>query len=258
MHPGATYRRDLLQHIIQARGRRFRPSSAFASLARIITIDPRRGIGRMSHLRSEASVRRKVRTPSIFGAGGASMTEQRIASEEVFRGRLLGVRVDRVRLPSGRASTREVVEHPGAVAVLPVLDDGRLVLVRQFRYAVGRALLEVPAGTREPGEADEATARRELREETGYEAAALEPLARYYISPGWCTEELVAFRATGLRQAGARPELDEALEVVVVEPADVTRLIAGGEIGDAKTITTLLAHLGGARIAPDYGPNNPA
>ncbi|MGH9172827.1 MAG: NUDIX hydrolase, partial [Vicinamibacterales bacterium] len=136
-----------------------------------------------------------------------------------------------------------VVEHPGAVAILPVHADGTIVLVRQFRYAVGRALLEVPAGTREPGEPDEATARRELREEVGLEAERIELLARFFISPGWCNEELVAFRATGLREIGAQPEQDEQLEIVQIAPADLPTLIANGEIADAKTITAVLAHL---------------
>jgi ADP-ribose pyrophosphatase len=172
------------------------------------------------------------------------MPEERISSEQVFDGKLVKVRVDRVRLPSGRDGTREVVEHPGAVAILPVTDEGKLILVRQFRYAVGRSLLEVPAGTREPGEPDEETARRELHEEVGLEAATIEQLARFYISPGWCNEELVAFRATGLREIGAQPEQDEDLEIVEVDPVEIPHLIASGEIGDAKTITSVLAHLG--------------
>jgi ADP-ribose pyrophosphatase len=171
------------------------------------------------------------------------MPEERISSERVFDGRLLKVRVDRVELPSGRVGTREVVEHPGAVAILPVKADGKLILVRQFRYAVGKHLLEVPAGTREPGEPDEETARRELHEEVGLEAGTIEPLARFFISPGWCNEELVAFRATDLREIGAQPEQDEEIEIVEVDPTDIPALIASGEIGDAKTITSVLAHL---------------
>lgn len=173
------------------------------------------------------------------------MTEKRISSETVFDGRLVRVRVDRVELPSGRLGTREVVEHPGAVAILPVMDDGRLVLVRQFRYAVGRALLEVPAGTREPGEDPRETAIRELREEVGLVAATVEPLVRFLISPGWCNEELIAYRATGLRDVGAAPELDEEIEIVRIAPDEVAGLIAAGEIGDAKTITSIFAHLRG-------------
>ena len=174
------------------------------------------------------------------------MAEQRISSERVFDGRLVKVRVDAVRLPSGREATREVVEHPGAVAILPVTSDGKLILVRQFRYAVGRSLLEVPAGTREPGEPDEETARRELHEEVGLEAGTIELLARFFISPGWCNEELVAFRATDLREIGAQPEQDEDLDIVQVDPAEIPALIASGEIGDAKTITAVLAHLRGS------------
>ncbi|MDQ3549263.1 MAG: NUDIX hydrolase [Chloroflexota bacterium] len=171
------------------------------------------------------------------------MPEHRISSERVFNGKLVKVRVDSVRMPSGREATREVVEHPGAVAILPVTEAGKLILVRQFRYAVGRSLLEVPAGTREPGEADEATARRELHEEVGLEAGTIDLLARFYISPGWCNEELVAFRAADLREIGAQPEQDEDLDIVEIDPADIPALITSGEIADAKTITAVLAHL---------------
>lgn len=171
------------------------------------------------------------------------MAEQQIASERVFEGKLVQVRVDRVRLPSGREATREVVEHPGAVAILPVLDDGRLVLVRQYRYAVQRALLEVPAGTLEPGESPEDCAVRELQEEVGLVAGVVEELARFFVSPGWCNEELIVYRATGLRDVGASPAQDEDLEIVHVFPAEVPDLMRRGEIGDAKTLTAVLAHL---------------
>lgn len=169
--------------------------------------------------------------------------EQRLSTELAFDGKLVRVRVDQVRTPSGRTATREVVEHPGAVAILPVLDDGSLVLVRQFRYAVGREMLEVPAGTREPGEEPRQTAIRELHEEVGYEADDVNLLLRYYISPGWCNEELIVYRATGLRAIGAKPEQDEILHAVTIAPSDVPVLIASREIADAKTITAILAHL---------------
>lgn len=171
------------------------------------------------------------------------MPEERISSEQAFKGKLIGVRVDRVRTDSGRETTREVVEHPGAVAILPVLNDGRVLLVRQYRYAVGRELLEVPAGTREPGEEPEMTASRELREEVGYDADRIDEMFVYYISPGWCNERLFGYRATGLTQVGAQPDQDENIEIVPIDPNDAPALIAQGEIADAKTIALLYAHL---------------
>lgn len=172
-----------------------------------------------------------------------SRLEERLSSERAFDGKLLRVRVDQVRTSSGRTATREVVEHPGAVAILPVLEDGSMVLVRQFRYAVGRELLEVPAGTREHGEDPRQTAIRELHEEVGFEAEQVDLLLRYFISPGWCNEELIAYRATGLRNIGTQLEQDENIEPVVVRAAEVAGLIASGEIADAKSITAILAHL---------------
>lgn len=171
------------------------------------------------------------------------MTEERIASETVFEGRLLKVRVDTVRTPEGREAQREVVEHPGAVAILPVMDDGRIVLVRQFRYAVGRDLLEAPAGTRELDETHEECAHRELEEEIGMRARRMEILTRFFVSPGWCNEELVIFRAWDLERSTPNPEDDEDLEIVLVDPGEIPRLISNGEIADAKTLTAVTMHL---------------
>lgn len=172
------------------------------------------------------------------------MAEERQASELVYDGRLIQVRRDSVRLESGRLTTREVVEHPGAVGILPLTDAGRIVLVRQYRYAVGRSLLELPAGTRELGEPLEATARRELREETGYEAGRLDELMRFFTSPGWANEEIVLYRASALEQAGPVPDSDEILDVVEVAPAEITGLMRDGSIADAKTISAVMFHLG--------------
>lgn len=169
--------------------------------------------------------------------------ERRTASEVVFDGQLVRVRVDQVVLPSGRASVREVVEHPGAVGILPVTAEGNVILVRQFRYAVGSELYEIPAGTREPDEPPEVCAARELREETGFEAEVIEPLLRFFVSPGWCTEELIVYRATGLSQVGASPEDDEVIDPVEVRPGEIPGLMRDGRIADAKTVTALLAYL---------------
>ncbi len=172
------------------------------------------------------------------------MAEELVASEVAFAGRLLRLRVDTVRLSGGRVSRREVVEHPGAVAVLPVLPSGEIVLVRQYRHAVGRTLLEVPAGTREPVEPPEECARRELLEETGYEAGVLRELARFYVSPGWASEELIVYLATDLVARQARPADDEWIAVERVAPEQVLELIRRRDIADAKTLIAVLGYLG--------------
>lgn len=168
--------------------------------------------------------------------------EPLLSTRRVFDGRLVGVRVDTVRTVSGAEREREVVEHPGAVAVLPILPDGGMVLVRQYRHAVGRSLLEVPAGTREPDEDPERTGRRELEEETGYSAGAFTELVRFLVSPGWADEELIVFLATDLSAGAANPEDDESLETQVVYAPEMAGLVASGAIADSKTIISLLAY----------------
>lgn len=167
-----------------------------------------------------------------------------LSSEQVFDGDLIQVKVDTVLFPNGNQRTRETAHHPGAVAILPVLPDGRMVLVRQYRYATGRSLLEVPAGTLDPGESPEACALRELAEETGYRTGRLSKLCQFYCSPGWADEVLHAFVATDLTAGDASPEEDEDLNIVEIQPEDVQRLIEQGEIADAKTIVSLLGYLG--------------
>jgi 8-oxo-dGTP pyrophosphatase MutT (NUDIX family) len=169
--------------------------------------------------------------------------EKRVDGRYAYRGRIINVRVDRVELASGRETVREVVEHPGAVAIVPVEDNGNILLVRQYRYAVGRVLLEVPAGTREPEESAESCARREVEEEVGMQAGRLELLSSFYISPGWCDEKIVIFRAWDLQASLVHPDDDEVIDIVSVAPEDVTRLIANQEVADAKSITSLLLHL---------------
>lgn len=170
--------------------------------------------------------------------------EALVRSERPFEGKLISVRVDTVRLPDGSERRREVVEHPGAVGILPVLATGTLVLVRQYRYAISRALLEIPAGTREPDEDAESCARRELAEETGYRAKRITELVRFYVSPGWADEELIIYLADDLEPGEVHPAEDERLEVVHVRPDEVAGLMAAGEIADSKSIVALLAYLG--------------
>lgn len=167
--------------------------------------------------------------------------EERLASERVFTGRVLSLEVDRVRLPGGGEAVREVVRHPGAAVIVPILGDGRVVLVRQFRYAAGETLLELPAGKREADEDPAACAARELAEETGLRAARLDYLIGYYTAPGFTDEFLHCFVASGLTPAaGAVRDADEHCELVPLPLDEALCRIAAGEIRDAKTILGLL------------------
>jgi len=167
-----------------------------------------------------------------------------VESRNVFAGRLIQVRVDKVRMPDGSVHEREIVEHPGAVAIVAVLPNGNLLLVRQYRHAIGRRTLELPAGTRETGEDPWVTALRELREETGYTAGRLTELVRFYVSPGWTNEELIVYLAHDIVSGTSATEPDEDLTLETIAPVDVTDLIQRGEIADSKSIVGLLAWLG--------------
>jgi ADP-ribose pyrophosphatase len=172
----------------------------------------------------------------------APLRETRIDGDAVFDGALLHVRRDRVRLPDGSEATREFVVHPGAVLVVPVLDDGRLVVERQFRYPLGRVFLEFPAGKMDPGEAAEATARRELVEETGYEAAELTLLAVLHPVISYSTEAIQCFVARRLRHVGARLDHGEFLELETPTLDELLGALDRGEITDAKTVASLLLY----------------
>lgn len=172
------------------------------------------------------------------------MQEQLLHREVVFAGRLITVYRDDVVLPDGQRRVREIVHHPGAVAVLAVKGDGRVVLVRQYRHAIGRMSLELPAGTLEPGESPEACARRELEEETGYRAGVLRELVRFAVSPGWTDEELVVFIAEELELSEPHPAADERLSVVELTTDEVRFALVRGEICDAKSLIGLLGYFG--------------
>ncbi len=168
------------------------------------------------------------------------MPERTTASRTAFRGRLISLRVDAVALDDGRTTTREIVEHPGAVAILP-WDGERLTLVRQWRHPAGDALLEVPAGTLDPGEERAVTARRELAEEVELAADAWEEGPSFFTAPGFCTEYLTVFLATGLHPAtGAGHDPDEEIEVVRLPLAEALRAVDDGRIRDGKSIAAIL------------------
>ena len=166
--------------------------------------------------------------------------EEQLESTQVFRGRLLDVRLDRVRLPDGEECQREYVRHQGAVAVIAQLDNGQLLLVRQHRYHLRRAFLELPAGKIDPGEVILDTATRELREETGYSAADWRHLGVMHPCVGYSDERIEIFLARGVRRE-AEQNLDsgEFIDVLSLPLEDVLAAIKCGEITDAKTITGL-------------------
>ncbi|MGE5141409.1 MAG: NUDIX hydrolase [Rudaea sp.] len=163
-----------------------------------------------------------------------------IKQDVVFSGKLLTVRVDTVGLENGQEARREIVEHPGAAVIVAVDETQNVLLVRQYRYAVGQDSLELPAGTREKGEPVEQTAPRELEEETGYTAARWEPLGRFFSSPGILTEEMHLFLARDLAEGASRPEGDEDLHLVRLPLDEAVDMIRRGEIHDAKSIIGLL------------------
>lgn len=168
------------------------------------------------------------------------MSEERVVStQRPWSGNLIGVRVDTVRLASGRTATREVVEHPGAVGIL-AWDGERLALVRQWRHAAGGTLLEIPAGTLDPGEEPIATARRELAEECGVAAATWEQGPWFFTAPGFCTERLNLFLASDLSPASIEAPGDEDLELSWVTTSEALRAVEAGGIADAKSIAGIL------------------
>ncbi|HXF50956.1 MAG TPA: NUDIX hydrolase [Dehalococcoidia bacterium] len=161
------------------------------------------------------------------------------SSQRVFSGVLINLRVDELALPNGRRGRREVVEHPGGVTIVPLRDDGRLLLVRQYRHPTGRALLEFPAGGLDPGEEPLACAARELQEEVGYRAERLEKLGGFFLAPGYDTEYQHAFLAEGLTPVEMRPDDDEVIEVAPLTASQLVEAAESGGIEDAKTLAAL-------------------
>lgn len=168
------------------------------------------------------------------------LTEKTLESRRVYEGRVVNLRIDTVQLPNGRTSTREIIEHNGAVAIVPMLDQDRLVLVRQFRQAAGRVLLEIPAGGLEVSEDPIHCARRELMEEIGYYPQKLTEMFYSYLAPGYSSEKLHTFLAEDLVLREADGDSDEFVEIVTVRLGDAIDMIRSGEIADAKSICGIL------------------
>lgn len=164
-----------------------------------------------------------------------------LTSEKILEGKLLRIYVDEIQEPHAPGpSRREVIRANHASAVVPVTDDGRIVLVRQYRYAVDESLWEIPAGLRDPGEDDTECAARELAEETGYRARRIRLLTRLRTTPGFCDETIDLFRADGLTPGDANPDPNESFERGEFTLEQIGEMICSGEITDAKTITGCL------------------
>jgi len=162
--------------------------------------------------------------------------ERTIKSKRIYSGSLLGLRKDTVKLATGRISTREICEHPGAVAVIALTSKKEIVLIRQYRKPAERVLLEIPAGIFKAGEKLAEAARRELEEETGFYARRVRKCFSVFISPGYSTEELHYFLATDLKKTAQRYEEDEHIEVAVMPIAKAWRMVEQGKVRDNKTV----------------------
>ena len=182
-------------------------------------------------------------TPAATPAAG--VTPGQIATRRLHTGRIIQLDVDTVRFPDGSTAEMDMVRHPGASAVVPFLSDPagadpQVLLIRQYRYASGGYLYEIPAGRLDPGEAPAACARRELQEETGCTAERVERLTTIFTTPGFCDEQIHLFLAAGLTRGEHRREHDEFLEVETVALSRALSMVETGEIRDAKTVSGLL------------------
>ena len=159
-----------------------------------------------------------------------------VQRREIYDGRVLRVVVDEVRDETGATHARELVVHPGAAAIVPVLPDGSVILIKQYRHATGGDIWEIPAGTLEPPEPPEVCAGRELTEETGYRAGRLTALGEFYTAPGFCTERMYLYLATELTAGAQDLDHDERIAVHATPAEEVAAMVADGRIVDAKTL----------------------
>jgi len=171
------------------------------------------------------------------------LTEERLATKPIYKGHIINVRVDTIRKPDGEVVTRDIVEHGPVIAVVALDADDNLLMVRQYRTPIGKTLLEIPAGGIDPGEDPETAVGREMQEETGYRPNKIKRLGGFYSAPGFCTEYLHLYLATGLTPGRLHAEDTDSIELVRVQPHEIEGLIGSGAICDAKSIAGLLYYL---------------
>lgn len=164
------------------------------------------------------------------------LTEKKKGSTEIFKGKVVHLLVDRVGLPNGHEATREIVRHPGAVAIIAITEEGKMLLVRQYRYPLDKIIYEIPAGKLEPGENPDDSALRELEEETGHQCEKIERIASFYSSPGFSDELLNIYFTDTLTNGRQHLDDDEFLEVCAVDLAEAVQMVRDQRIADAKTV----------------------
>ena len=168
------------------------------------------------------------------------LEEKKISSELIFQGNLLDVRKDKVILPNGKISTREWINHPGAVCSIPILPNGEIVLIEQYRYAIGKTMLELPAGKLNQGEAPEKCAARELEEEIGYKAKKLSFLTNIHPAIGFANEEMYIFLAEDLQKSQTNLDSDEFIKIIPTRFEDALEMVWSGKITDVKTMIGII------------------
>ncbi len=168
------------------------------------------------------------------------MTFETIRQERIYQGHAFNVRRDEVRMPDQHIAHLDIIEHVGAVTILPVDGEGRILFVRQYRHATGRELLELPAGTLEPGEPAETCAYREIREETGFAAGKLVKIGEFFLAPGYSTEYMLVFLASELAHAPLPGDQDEFISLQPIPVKEAYRMARQGEIMDGKSLAALL------------------
>lgn len=169
-----------------------------------------------------------------------SLTEKTLQTEHIYKGKIISVQLDQVELPDGSKSVREIVKHPGAVAIVPFTKDGKMVVVRQFRKPLEKEIYEIPAGKLEQGEDPETCALRELEEETGYTPRKINFITSFYTSPGFANELLYLYEAEDLEEGKAHPDADEFVEMSEISLDEGLELMKNEQIHDAKTAFALI------------------